>query len=101
MQLMRAVVAATVLLCSSAPAGAEGLLSMRGGYFKERSTLVEQPMIDLEMDAGRRGSLDAHVLVDGITSASSSTGASSQFTERRYEVGLGYTWNFGRARLGG
>jgi hypothetical protein len=98
---MRSLVVVTVILAGAGPAAAEGLLSMRGGYFKEKSTLVEQPMLDLEMDAGRRGILDAHVLVDGITSASSATGAPNEFSERRYEVGLGYTWDLRGARAGG
>src|SRR5690348_13616054 len=100
---MRALLASAIVTCLvglAAPARGEGLLSMRGGYFKERSTLVEQPMIDLELDSGRHGWLDAHVLVDGITSASSATGGSREFTERRYEIGLGYTWAWSRVRAG-
>jgi hypothetical protein len=40
-----------------------------------------------------RGVVDAHLLVDAITSASASSGAAAAqpFTERRYEGGGGYT----------
>ncbi len=96
-----AAILCALLALRAAPAAAEGLLSMRGGYFKERSTLVEQPMLDLALESSPRARFDAHVLVDGITSASSATGASREFTERRYEVGLGYTRDLGRARVGG
>src|SRR5688572_5601148 len=85
---------------SPSAAAADGLMSMRGGYFKERSTLVQQPMIDAELEAGAGARLDAHVLVDGITSASSATGSASAFTERRYEVGLGYVRELGPGRAG-
>ena len=71
----------------------DGTLSMRGVYYKERATRVMQPMLDGTFDAGDHGLVTGHLLVDAITSASSSSGADNAqaFTERRYEAGLGYT----------
>ena len=52
-----------------------------------------QPMLDGIFDAGERGLVTAHFLVDAITSASAGSGAANgtPFTERRYEAGGGYT----------
>ncbi|MEO6774674.1 MAG: DUF3570 domain-containing protein [Kofleriaceae bacterium] len=74
-------------------ARADGELDARGVYYKERSTRVMQPMLDGMFDAGARGLVNAHFLVDAITSASAGSGAANAapFTERRYEGGLGYT----------
>lgn len=78
-------------------ARADGSLTMRGAYYKERSTRVVQPMLDGSFQVGEHGTADGHLLVDAITSASSSSGASdAAFTEKRYEGGGGYmhelTW---------
>ena len=74
-------------------AAADGTLSMRGVYYKERATRVVQPMLDTMFDVGTRGVVTANFLVDAITSASASSGAADDaaFTETRYEVGAGYT----------
>ena len=74
-------------------AHADGSLSERDVYYKERSTRVIQPMLDGIFDAGERGLVSAHFLVDAITSASAGSGAANgtAFTERRYEAGGGYT----------
>jgi hypothetical protein len=73
-------------------AHADGTLAMRGVYYKERSTRVMQPMLDGMFEAGARGMITGHFLVDAITSASASSGAAAAepFTERRYEAGIGY-----------
>jgi hypothetical protein len=73
-------------------ARADGTLAMRGVYYKEKSTRVIQPMVDGMFEVGTRGLVDAHLLVDAITSASPGSGAVNAvpFTERRYEVGGGY-----------
>jgi hypothetical protein len=65
----------------------------RAAYYKERSTRVIQPMLDGMFDVGTRGLLDAHLLVDAITSASAGSGAAGgmPFTEKRYEGGGRYT----------
>lgn len=89
---MRLQLALAVLLVAGT-AHADGTLSMRGVYYKERSTRVIQPMLDGMFEAGSRGMVRAHFLVDAITSASASSGAvaSEPFTETRYEAGGGYS----------
>jgi hypothetical protein len=88
---MRLQLALAVLLVGGV-AHADGALSMRGVYYKERSTRVMQPMLDAMFEAGSRGLVTGHLLVDAITSASASSGAAAAepFTETRYEGGLGY-----------
>src|SRR5688572_32236706 len=83
---------ALALLVCAGTAHADGTLSMRGVYYKERSTRVMQPMLDGMFEVGSRGLLNTHLLVDAITSASASSGAAEAepFTERRYEAGAGY-----------
>ena len=95
MRLQLALVALTVVL-SARIASADGELTARGVYYKERSTRVMQPMLDGMFDAGERGLATAHFLVDAITSASAGSGAANAkpFTERRYEGGGGYTHEF-------
>lgn len=94
MQLRSLLVA--VLLMSAGTAAADGSLSMRGVYYKERSTRVIQPMLDAMFEVGTRGLLTGHLVVDAITSASASSGAfaANAFTEKRYEAGVGYTQEF-------
>ena len=86
------VAGAVAALTGAAPARADGTLAVRGVYYKERATRVMQPMLDAALEAGERGLVTGHLLVDAITSASQSAGAvnAEAFTERRYEGGLGY-----------
>jgi hypothetical protein len=81
------------LLLIASTASADGTLSMRGVYYKERSTRVMSPMLDGMFEVGTRGMANAHFLVDAITSASPGSGAAmaKPFTEQRYEAGGGYT----------
>ncbi|HEY0195188.1 MAG TPA: DUF3570 domain-containing protein [Kofleriaceae bacterium] len=95
MRLQLAALAAAITVIAvlgPAPARADGELSARGVYYKERATRVVQPMLDGMFDAGLHGTVTGHFLVDAITSASVSSGADNAqpFTERRYEGGLGY-----------
>jgi hypothetical protein len=88
-QLRLAALAVAVL---AGEARADGVLSLRGAYYKERSTRVQQPMVDATFDTGENGQVRGHFLVDSITSASAATGAGGvEFTELRYEFGLGYS----------
>lgn len=88
MQLARALVLVAVI---AGAAHADGDIALRGVYYKEHATRVEQPMIDARFDAGEGGTVDAHFLADVITSASAGAGAAgSAFTEHRYELGGGY-----------
>ncbi|HTJ45432.1 MAG TPA: DUF3570 domain-containing protein [Kofleriaceae bacterium] len=87
--MIRAIAIVAVL---AGIARADGEVSVRGVYYKEHATRVEQPMIDARFDAGDGGSVDAHFLVDAITSASPGSGAANMpFTEKRYELGGGFT----------
>jgi hypothetical protein len=103
MQLMRAALVFLAIVLAPALAHAQTSLSMRGGYYKERSTRVIQPMLDASVDATADDHVEFHALVDSITSASASTGSPTgqSFTERRYEGGAGYTRKLGRLSLGG
>jgi hypothetical protein len=94
---MRLQLGAVVLLSLLAgTAHADGELAVRGVYYKERSTRVIQPMLDGMFDAGARGLVNAHFLVDAITSASAGSGAANAkpFTERREEGGFSYIREF-------
>ncbi len=90
------------LAAAATPAGADGELAVRGAYYKERSTRVEQPMLDGRFDVGDDAEVDTHVLIDAITSASVASGAAgTPFTEHRWEVGAGFSRQLGNLRLGG
>lgn len=106
LQLAIAAVTAAVaaaVIAAAAPARADGTLAVRGVYYKERATRVVQPMLDAALEAGERGLVTGHFLVDAITSASQSAGAvdAAPFTERRYEAGLGYAHQLDGWKLGG
>jgi hypothetical protein len=91
MQLIRIFAAALVFAGAPAIARGDGALTARGAYYKEKATRVIQPMLDGTFDAGERGTVDGHFLVDAITSASGAAGAAgSAFTENRYEAGVSY-----------
>jgi hypothetical protein len=93
---------AALLLLLPATALADGELTLRGVWYKEKATRVIQPMLDATFDAGDEGVADVHVLVDAITSASAAAGAVDEpFQERRWEVGGGYMRTVGAMRLGG
>ena len=99
-----AAVAAVPFTASfSGSARADGTLTMRGVYYKERATRVMQPMLDGMFEVGSRGLVTGHLLVDAITSASASSGAADAqaFTENRYEAGGGYTHQLDDLKLGG
>jgi len=105
-QLSRGSVAALALvagLCGlTSAAGADGELMFRTVYYKEKATRVEQPMLDGRFDAGEHGSVDAHLLIDAISSASTASSADAEpFDETRVEVGTGYTHTLGTYQLGG
>lgn len=93
---MRAVIACVGVVVAVATARADGELTVRGAYFKERATRVEQPMLDARFEVGEAGTLDAHFLVDSISSASVVA-----FDERRVEAGAGYAHLVGDYTVGG
>ncbi len=102
---LRAPFALAIALCISSwstGAHADGSLTMRGAYYKERSTRVVQPMLDADLDVGDEGQLKGHALLDAITSASAASGASGDaFTEKRVEGGVLYMHRLKNFRLGG
>lgn len=89
---LRGRIAALLVCAAAGSAHADGTLTMRGIYYKERSTRVIQPMLDGMFEVGARGLLTGHLLVDAITSASATSGQgpAAAFTEQRYEAGVGY-----------
>lgn len=93
MRLQLTAVALVAMALQMSAARADGTLAARAVYYKERSTRVMQPMLDAMFDVGTRGTVNAHFLVDAITSASAGSGAANAaaFTERRYEAGGSYT----------
>ena len=99
-----ATVTLVVLLLAASPesARADGELSVRGAYYKERSTRVAQPMLDARFDVGDDGELRAHLLVDSISSASVAAGAAgTPFDEKRYEAGASYLHRIETLEVGG
>jgi len=103
MRLQLALALALALGAAAGTARADGTISMRGVYYKERATRVMQPMLDGMFEVGARGLVTGHFLVDAITSASSSSGAvnTEPFTENRYEAGAGYAHQLAGWKVGG
>jgi hypothetical protein len=96
-----AIVCAALAL-GAGQAFADGEVTVRGAYYKERSTRVQQPMVDARFDVGTSGELAAYFLVDSITSASVAAGMDgAPFTETRYEQGASYLQRLGDFRVGG
>ncbi len=104
LQLRRAALglAAALSLTFSIPARGDQV-TVRGAYYREPSTRVIQPVVEVQKDLPDGFDIDAHYLVDAITSASAAAGTTvdSIFTEIRNEVGLaaGKTWDRTRATL--
>ncbi len=86
-------VAASALVAvaiTAAGARADDTVTLRGAYYREPSTRVIQPTVEVERDDDSGIDVKAHFLVDTITSASVSAGTAADtiFTETRNEVGL-------------
>lgn len=102
LRVLAGVLLAAIVALAPATALADGEVSMRGVYYKERATRVIQPMLDGMFEVGTHGIATVHVLADAITSASSASGAADNpFTETRYEGGGTYTHDFGAFRVSG
>ncbi len=71
-------------------ARADDYVTVRGAYYREPSTRVIQPTVEVERDSPSGWDVKAHYLVDTITSASvaAGTSADSIFTETRNEAAL-------------
>jgi hypothetical protein len=108
LQLMRVtgpLAAGAFLLAAAAPAWAqivEDRISLRGAYFREASTRVVQPMLQVTKGLPGGYDLGGHLAVDAISSASIAQGAITDevFTETRYEGSLSAGWTRGETRLG-
>jgi len=94
-----AALAAAILLATSpaAPVRAENSVTVRGAYFREASTRVIQPVVEIQKDLPNGFEIGAAYLLDAITSASVAAGTANDaiFTELRNAValGVGKTWN--------
>jgi Protein of unknown function (DUF3570) len=98
--LVAFAIAAAMLVAG--PAFADGTMTVRGAYYKERATRVIQPMLDASFEVGEHGTAEGHFIVDAITSASTSSGAAdSAFSEQRYEAGAGYGHELSWGKLRG
>src|SRR6185503_18172288 len=72
-------------------------------YYREASTRVIQPMVELSRDSETGLDVGAHFLVDAITSASIAAGTATDavFTETRNEAGLNIGKRWSRFALRG
>ena len=93
---------AALVAAPSPPVRADDYVSIRGVYYREVSTRVIQPMVEVERDSESGVDVGAHFLVDAITSASIAAGTAvdSVFTETRNEAGLTLRKRWSRSELG-
>jgi hypothetical protein len=96
---------AVVALAGAALARAEppvDRFTVRGAYFREASTRVVQPMLQVSKILPDDFDVNGHLLLDAISSASIAQGALTDdvFTENRYEGGLGLGWTHAELHLG-
>ena len=77
-------------MAAASTAVAGDYVIVRGAYYREASTRVIQPMVELERESPSGIDVGAHFLVDAITSASIAAGTAidNVFTEVRDEAGL-------------
>jgi hypothetical protein len=94
-----AIALATLLAPRSAPA--EDRVTIRGAYYREVSTKVVQPMVQVTKDLPFGFDVSAHGLVDAITSPSIGTGVQGDniYTEYRKEAGLVVGKTFDRTHV--
>ncbi len=85
-------------------AQADNQVTVRGQYYREPSTRVVQPVVEIAKDLPGGIDIRAHSLLDAITSASAASGPSGDniFTEYRSEAGFSAraSWSRWRVRLG-
>jgi hypothetical protein len=99
LQLRRAALLALAFAATSARG--EDRVTVRGAYYREPSTKVVQPMIEVTKDLPQGFGVYAHGLVDAITSPSVGTGVTSDeiFTEHRKEVSVAVGKTFRRSQV--
>ena len=92
----------TVALMSTRAAQAEDHVTVRGQYYREPSTRVVQPVVELGKDLPNGVDVTAHFLLDAITSASAASGTATDsiFTEMRNEAGISVGKSWSRVRAG-
>jgi hypothetical protein len=80
---------AALLALVSGRAAADDYVTVRGAYYREHSTRVIQPLVEVESDTPSGWDVKAHYLLDAITSASVAAGTATDsiFTETRNEAG--------------
>lgn len=88
----------------AASGAADNHVTVRGQYYREPSTRVVQPVVEIEKDLPDGFDVNTHLLLDAITSASAASGPAGDtiFTEVRDEVGVrvGKSWSRFRLTLG-
>jgi hypothetical protein len=99
--LVSAAPAALLLVLAATRARADDYVSVHGVYYREASTRVVQPVVEISKDLPGGFDVHAHYLLDAITSASVAAGAPGDtiFTEVRNEAGLAVGKNFDRTRV--
>jgi hypothetical protein len=88
-------------LALALPARAEDRVTIRGAYYREASTKVVQPVVEVTKDLPNGFDASVHGLVDAITSPSEAAGFGDNVgTEYRKEVGLSLGKTAGHNRVG-
>lgn len=96
-----ALLCGTILALATSRAWADNHVTLRTVYYREPSTRVVQPVVEIEKDLPAGFDVNTHVLLDAITSASAASGPSGDniFTEVRDEAGIRIGKNWSRTRL--
>ena len=100
-RLAGAALLTAILLVGPSRGRADDHVTVRGAYYREASTRVVQPVVEIAKDLPHGVDLTAHYLLDTITSASVASGTigDSNFTEVRNDVGLSAGLTVDRSRL--
>jgi hypothetical protein len=100
--LATALMGGATLMLLAVQAQADDYVTIRGAYYREPSTRVIQPTVEVERDSPTGIDVKAHFLVDTITSASVAAGTATDsiFTETRNEVGLSIRKRWQRIEAG-
>jgi len=87
---LKAALCVCLALVGAGQARANDYVVVRGAYYREASTRVIQPMVELQRESPSGIDVGAHFLIDAITSASIAAGTTvdNVFTEVRDEAGL-------------
>jgi hypothetical protein len=85
-----ATAVALALMLAAASSAADNHVTLRGQYYREPSTRVVQPVVEIEKDLPDGFDVNTHLLLDAITSASAASGPAGDTTR----------WACGSARAG-